>query len=125
MIFGIGIDIIEIGRFEQALKRWGERLCQKIFTDQEILFCQRKREPARHFALRFAAKEAFLKALGTGMFQGVIWKDIEILNDPSGRPYLKLGGRAEKICDDRGITNMFVSISHEHYYGVAQVVLEV
>ncbi len=125
MVYGIGIDIIKIDRFEKALERWGDRLCTRVFTPQEVAACLKKAHPGRHLALRFAAKEAFLKAIGIGMFQGVAWKEIEILNDSLGRPQISIMGKAEKICQEKGTKEIFVSISHEEEYGVAQVILEV
>jgi holo-[acyl-carrier protein] synthase len=125
MIYGIGVDIVKIERFERALERWGHRLRERVFTPQELSICQSKAYPGRHFALRFAAKEAFLKALGIGMFQGVAWNEIEIVNDPLGRPRMNLEGAAQRICQAKGIQGIFVSISHEQDYGVAEVVLEV
>jgi holo-[acyl-carrier protein] synthase len=125
MVYGIGIDIIEIKRFERALERWGRRLREWVFTPQELSICLAKAHPGRHLALRFAAKEALLKALGIGMFQGIAWKDIEIINDPLGRPHMKVKGAAERICQEKGIQEIFVSISHEQEYGVAHVLLEV
>lgn len=125
MVYGIGIDIIEIKRFERALERWGHRLHVRVFTPQESSVCLAKAHPGRHLALRFAAKEAFLKALGIGMFQGVAWNEIEISNDPLGRPHMKVKGAAKKICQEKGIQEIFVSISHEDEYGVAHVLLEV
>jgi holo-[acyl-carrier protein] synthase len=125
MVYGIGIDIIEIERFERALERWGDRLRGRVFTPQELSICHTKAHPGRHLALRFAAKEAMLKALGIGMFQGVAWNEIEIINDPLGRPHMKVGGAAERICREKGIKAIFVSISHEHAYGIAHVLLEV
>ena len=125
MIYGIGVDIVKIARFERALDRWGNRLRDRVFTPQELSICHNKAHPGRHLALRFAAKEAFLKALGIGMFQGVAWNEIEIINDPMGRPHMKVRGNAEKICQEEGIQEIFVSISHEHEYGVAQVLMEV
>jgi len=125
MIYGIGVDIIKIERFERALERWGNRLCERVFTPQEQSICQNKAYPGRHLALRFAAKEALLKALGIGMFQGVAWNEIEIVNDSLGRPCMNVEGAAKRICQEKGIQEIFVSISHEHDYGVAHVILEV
>jgi len=125
VINGIGIDIVKIERFTRALERWGDHLRARVFTPQELLICHAKAHPSRHLALRFAAKEAFLKALGMGMFQGVAWTEIEIVNDASGRPHINVRGNAEKICHQKGITEIFVSISHEAEYGVAHVLLEV
>ena len=124
MIYGIGIDIVKIERFKRALERWGDRLRTRVFTLEELSICNTKAQPSRHLALRFAAKEAFLKALGIGMFQGVTWTEIEILNDPLGRPHMNVRGGAEKICQEKGIREIFVSISHEVEYGVAHVLLE-
>jgi len=125
MVYGIGVDIVKIERFKKALERWGDRLCKRVFTPQELSICHKKAQPGRHLALRFAAKEAFLKALGIGMFQGVAWNEIEITNDPLGRPCLKTLGGAERLCREKGIKEIFVSISHEAEYGVAHVLLEV
>jgi holo-[acyl-carrier protein] synthase len=125
MVYGIGVDIIDIKRFERALERWGDRLRERVFTPQELSICLAKAHPGRHLALRFAAKEAMVKALGIGMFQGVAWNDIEIINDSLGRPHMKVSGVAERICQAKGIKEIFVSISHEHAYGVAHVLLEV
>ena len=125
VIGGIGIDIVKIERFTRALERWGNRLRARVFTPQELSICNAKAHPSRHLALRFAAKEAFLKALGMGMFQGIAWTEIEIVNDPSGRPLMNVRGEAERICRQKGITKIFVSISHEAEYGVAHVLLEV
>jgi holo-[acyl-carrier protein] synthase len=124
VIYGIGIDIINIERFERALGRWGDHLLERVFTPHEQATCHTKARPGKHLAVRFAAKEAFLKALGMGMFQGVAWTEIEIVNDPSGRPHMNVRGEAEKICLQKGITENFVSISHEAEYGVASVLLE-
>ena len=125
MVYGIGIDIIKIERFERSLERWGDRLRARLFTPRELSSCQNKAQPGKHLALRFAAKEAFLKALGIGMFQGIAWIEMEIINDLRGRPHMSLTGEAEKICQEKGIKEIFVSISHEAEYGVAHVLLEV
>jgi holo-[acyl-carrier protein] synthase len=125
MIYGIGVDIIKIERFRKALARWDSRLCNRVFTPRELAICQSKAQPSRHLALRFAAKEAFLKAMGKGMFQGIAWHDIEIINDSSGRPRMNVRGEAERLCREKGINEILVSISHEAEYGVAQVLLEV
>ena len=125
MIYGIGVDIIDIRRFEAVMQRWGERFRNRIFTEAEIGLCKLKRRPGPYYAVRFAGKEAFVKALGTGMTQGIAWRDIEILRENSGRPVLRVGGRAALLAADRGITRMAVSLSHEAAFGVAQVILEV
>jgi len=91
LISGIGIDIIEVARIEKQLGRVQERFLRRLFTDREIAFAGRKRFQALHFAARFAAKEACLKAMGTGLSAGIGWKDVEILNDEAGKPSVHLG----------------------------------
>nr|HID58998.1 holo-ACP synthase [Desulfobacterales bacterium] len=125
MIYGIGIDLVNIRRIEKALRRWGSRFQKRVFTPLEIRFC--KKNPARstaRFALCFAAKEAFSKALGTGIRKGVAWRQIEVLHEPSGRPYLQLNGHAKRLCEAYGIKNSFVTLSDDGRYAAAMVVLE-
>ena len=124
MVYGIGIDLVRVKRVEDALRRWGERFREKIFTAGEIDYCLRKRNPAPNFAARFAAKEAFVKALGIGIRRGVHWKDIEVQRGPLGKPVLKLGGRALEICQREKIEGIFLSLTHDHEYSSAMVVLE-
>ena len=125
MIYGIGIDIVSIPRIERMLDRWGSLFTQRVFTPSEIAFCEGKSNSGQHFALRWAAKEAMLKALGLDLRGGIKWIDIEVVNDPSGRPQIEVHNQAKGIFTDRKIKAAFVSISHEREYGVAQVVLEV
>ncbi|NIS59373.1 MAG: holo-[acyl-carrier-protein] synthase [Proteobacteria bacterium] len=125
MIYGIGIDIVSIRRIERMLERWGPFFTQRVYTPGEIAFCEGRSNPGQHFALRWAAKEAMLKALGLGLRGGIKWTDIEVVNDPSGRPSLKVHNQAKGFLTDRNIKSAFVSISHEKHYGIAQVVLEV
>ncbi len=125
MIYGIGIDIVSIPRIERMLEKWGRLFTERVFTPVEIAFCESKSRPGEHFALRWAVKEAMLKALGSGLRAGIKWTDIEVVNDPSGRPSLEVRNKAKGFLADRNIKAAFVSISHERDYGVAQVVLEV
>jgi holo-[acyl-carrier protein] synthase len=125
MIHGIGIDIVSIPRIERILERWGPFFTERVFTPAEIAFCESKSNPGQHFALRWAVKEALLKALGSGLMGGIKWTDIEVVNDPSGRPSLEIHNQAKGFLADRNIKAAFVSISHERDYGVAQVILEV
>jgi holo-[acyl-carrier protein] synthase len=125
MIHGIGIDIVSIPRIERMLERWGRLFTERVFTPTEIAFCESKSNPGQHFALRWAVKEAMLKALGSGLMRGIKWTDIEVVNDPSGRPLLEIHNQAKGFLADRNIKAAFVSISHERDYGVAQVILEV
>ena len=124
MIYGIGIDMVEIARIDQALNRWGDRFTARIFTEQEILYCNGMAKPAAKYALRFAAKEAFSKALGLGFRDGLGFRQIEILRNDKGMPYLRLFGASEEQCLIRGITRSFVSLSDDGLYAVAVVVLE-
>lgn len=124
MIFGIGIDIVDISRFEKFVRENNEPLFRRVFTPGEQSYCNAKRRAAQHYALRFAAKESFLKALGTGLSDGLSWRDMEVVNDPSGKPELKLCGRAVELFMQKGLTRVFLSLSHDGNYAVASVTLE-
>ena len=124
MILGVGIDIVKISRMDHVLERWKDRFMNRIFTSQEINFCIEKKFPSQHFAIRFAAKEAFLKALGLGMMAGIPWKDIEIVNDSTGKPEVKLHSKARETYQKNNVKNIFLSLSHDGEYGIAQVILE-
>jgi len=91
-VLGVGVDIIETERIERSLERFGERFLHRVFTDGEIAYCQSMKYPARHFAARFAAKEAVSKAFGTGIGKAMGWRDIDIHKKPSGEPFVVLGG---------------------------------
>ena len=123
MIFGIGTDIIEVGRVEQKLART-EGLKKKLFTETETAYCESKHRTALHYAARFAAKEAFLKAMGTGWSGGHKFDEIEIVNDPLGKPELFVHGKVREFCGARGVTRMSVSLSHVKEMAAAVVVLE-
>jgi holo-[acyl-carrier protein] synthase len=124
MIYGIGIDLVKGIRIKEALERWGERFQNKVFTPGEVRYCMQKKNPSPNFAARFAAKEAFVKALGIGIRRGVHWKDIEVQRGPLGRPVLKLNGRAVEICQKERIEGLFLSLTHDGDYSGAIVVLE-
>jgi holo-[acyl-carrier protein] synthase len=124
MIFGLGIDLVNIPRMESVLRRWGDRFVKRVFTEQEAQVCYQRAYPAAAFALRFAAKEAFSKAVGLGMRKGIRWRDIEILHLPGGKPTLKLKGRSSETCHEKGITHLHLSLSDEGEYGAAVVILE-
>ena len=125
MIYGIGIDMVEILRIEKALERWGDRFLKRVFTDAEIEYCHNTVRAASRFALRFAAKEAFSKALGLGFRNGLALKHIEVERGHNGRPHLSLHKRAKELCERHGIKNSFLSLSDNGLYAVAVVVLEV
>ncbi len=124
MIFGIGVDLVKIARIEKVMGKWGERFQRKVYTEEERRFCQGRSRPHRYWAMRFAAKEAFAKAIGLGMGHGIRWKDIEVTANPYGKPELILHGRAREICREAGIRKAFLTLSDEDGYAVAVVVLE-
>lgn len=124
MIFGTGIDIVEIARFERFLQQGNDALFHRLFTPAEIEYCAGKKQGAQHYALRFAAKESFLKALGTGLRDGLCWKDMEVVNDPLGKPELRLYRRAEELFRQAGLNACFLSLSHDAGCAIAMVVLE-
>jgi holo-[acyl-carrier protein] synthase len=124
MTVGTGIDIAETERIEQALERHGERFARRVFTVDEIAYCDRFKNKAERYAARFAAKEAAFKALGTGWAKGVHWLDVEVIHQPTGKPDLVLRGRAQEVANQLGVTRALVSISHANRYVIAQVILE-
>jgi holo-[acyl-carrier protein] synthase len=124
MIYGIGIDLVNISRMEQVIRRWGERFVARVFTPNEAEMCRRRKSPASAFALRFAAKEAFSKAVGLGMRKGIHWRGIEVFNHPSGKPHLRLHGMPSEICREKHITGIHLSLSDEGDYAAAMVILE-
>lgn len=124
MIVGTGIDIAETARIEQALERHGGRFARRVYTPDEIAYCEQFKNKAERYAARFAAKEAAFKALGTGWREGVRWRDVEIAHLPSGKPELRLAGRAAELARDLHVARMAVSLSHSNHYVVAQVLFE-
>jgi len=124
VIYGIGTDIVRISRIKKAIERWGDRFLNKVFTEYEIRFCNSRPRPVNAFALRFAAKEAFSKAIGLGMKQGIRWRDIEVFHYPSGKPAIRLYGKSREICEKEQIKGIHITLSDEGDYGIAFVVLE-
>ncbi len=125
MIYGIGVDLVKLARLSAAIRRYGERFLNRVFTPQEIAYCRGKRWSDSGFALRFAAKEAFSKALGVGLRQGGIrWREVEVVPDSRGKPELKVSGRAAQLCREAGVTGMHLSLSDEDGQGLAVVILE-
>ena len=124
MIYGVGIDIVEVLRVEKILQKWGDPFIAKVYSADETAYCKKKAFPAIHFAARFAAKESFLKSLGMGLGMGVGLKDIELINDLQGKPYLKTHNRAEAILREVGIMTIHVSVTHTREYANAVVILE-
>lgn len=111
-VVGIGTDIVECLRIAQMIERHGELFIRRVYTDSEIQYCQSRRQATQHFAGRWAAKEAVLKALGTGWRRGISWRDIEIRHDPMGKPVVTLRGGARDVVEQQGIGEMLISISH-------------
>jgi holo-[acyl-carrier protein] synthase len=124
MIIGIGADLAEVGRIREAIDRHGERFLQRVFTPLEIDYCRSHRSAAERFAARFAAKEAMMKALGTGWRRGVRWRDIEVMNEKSGKPGLNLTGRAQEIFQSLGGVRLHLSLTHTDEHALAQVIIE-
>ena len=124
MIRGIGVDIVKVDRIEQAVERWGDRFLKRIFTAAEIERCQQRARPAQCLALRFAAKEAFAKALGLGMRQGLRWRDIEVVHDHLGKPDLLLHNQAQRLLEAVEASRTWLSLSDERESALAVVVLE-
>jgi holo-[acyl-carrier protein] synthase len=124
MIVGIGVDIVGIERMRRALERQGERFIRRLFTAAEQEYCRAHRDAAPYYAARFAAKEALLKALGTGWTQGVTWLDVEVRRNEMGAPKLMLRGRAEEVCRSLGTGSIHISLSHSEESAVAFVILE-
>lgn len=124
MIRGIGVDIVKVDRIEQAVERWGYRFLKRIFTAAEIERCQQRARPAQCLALRFAAKEAFAKALGLGMRKGLRWRDIEVVHDHLGKPDLLLHNQAQRLLEAVEASRTWLSLSDERESALAVVVVE-
>ena len=114
MVLGLGIDIIEIARIKKSIDNYGDKFLDKVFTDEEIKYCNSKFNKFQHYAARFAAKEAVYKALASGWQEGLRWKDIEIQNDNSGMPSIKPSGKLKTFLSEN--TQLRISISHSDNY---------
>ncbi|MBT3209318.1 MAG: holo-ACP synthase [Bacteroidetes bacterium] len=123
MILGIGTDIIEVERFKKQIEKV-DGLLEKLFTENEIRYCQSKKFPEQHLAARFAAKESFFKAIGTGWRYGLQHNEIEITNDELGKPNIKITGKSKEICEKYNIKNINVSLSHLKEIVNAVVIIE-
>lgn len=124
MIVGTGIDIAEVPRVRQAIERFGERFLRRVYTDGEILYCDSKANRIERYAARFAAKEAAMKALGTGWNHGVRWRDVEVSRQHGSRPTIILHGQAAEIAKRLGAAHIALSLSHTAEQAIAQVILE-
>ena len=123
-MIGTGVDLIEVERIAQSIERYGDRFLRRIYTDDEIAYCSRRRSSAESFAARFAAKEAGAKALGTGISRGVTWSEFQVERQPGGRPVLALRGRAEALARELGVRTISLSISHTGSLAMATVMME-
>jgi holo-[acyl-carrier protein] synthase len=124
MIVGTGVDIAEVDRIEAAVKRFGSRFLQRVFTPAEVMYCTGKPNAAERLAARFAAKEAGMKAIGTGLRHGITWKDVEVLRLPGQRPILQFHGRAAEFAARLGCKRTHLSLSHTKEQAIAHVILE-
>jgi holo-[acyl-carrier protein] synthase len=124
MIVGTGIDIAEIDRIEAAITRHGAAFLARLYTPAEIAYCERHKHKYERYAARFAVKEAVMKALGTGWSRGVRWRDIEVVNQPSGKPTLRLAGVAGELADRLGVKHISISITHSGNLALSQVIFE-
>src|SRR5271169_2156213 len=124
MIVGTGVDLAEVPRVRHLVERYGRRFIERAFTPSEIAYVERKVNRFERYAARFAAKEAGMKAIGTGWKRGVRWRDFEVTNLPSGRPTLQFHGAAAKVAEQLGVRNTALSITHTAGEGVAIVILE-
>ena len=122
-IRGIGVDLAKIDRVRRIVARWQDRFIRRVFTEGEIAYCQRHHDPVPHFAARFAAKEAALKALGTGLSMGVSWRELEVRRERGQAPTMTLSGRSAAIAQSRGASRILVSLTHDGDYAFAQVML--
>jgi holo-[acyl-carrier protein] synthase len=124
MIVGTGVDIAEVPRVAAAIERFGERFLKRIFTENEIRYCDSKANRVERYAARFAAKEAALKAIGTGWKRGVAWREVEVTREPGGRPTMTFHGKAAEFAAKLGMKRAHVSLSHTAAHAIAQVILE-
>jgi holo-[acyl-carrier protein] synthase len=124
MIVGTGVDLAEVRRIKASIERFGARFIGRIYTPAEIAYVESKANKYERYAARFAAKEAGMKAIGTGWRHGVTWKDFEVTNLPSGKPTLQFHGVAAQIADRLGVRNVALSLTHTSEMGMAHVILE-
>jgi holo-[acyl-carrier protein] synthase len=124
MIVGTGVDLAEVPRIRASIERFGAKFIDRIYTASEIAYVERKANKYERYAARFAAKEAGMKAIGTGWRMGVTWHDFEVANLPSGRPTLRLHGVAARFAGKLGVRNISLSLTHTREFGMAHVILE-
>ncbi len=118
-----GVDVVEVDRFRALLERHGERVLERLFSPEERAYCEGFRDGAAHWAVRFAAKEAVLKGLGTGLAEGMRWRDVEVCRDADGKPLVRLSGRVEAVFREAGYEKILISLSHSRDVAIASVIL--
>jgi holo-[acyl-carrier protein] synthase len=123
-VLGVGIDLVENARIQHSLERFGERFLHRVFTEGEIAYCQSMKFPERHFAARFAAKEAVSKAFGTGIGKAMGWRDIDVQRKETGEPFVILSGKAKELAEQRNVSSVWISLSHTDHYAAATIVIE-
>ena len=119
---GIGIDITEVSRIESLVEQH-EQFLTRVYTEREISYCNKKKNKYQHFAARFAAKESVLKALGVGWSQEIKWTDIEVVNEPSGKPRINSYGEVKRLMEQKGVKEILISLSHTSHYAIASAQL--
>jgi holo-[acyl-carrier protein] synthase len=124
VIVGIGIDVAEVKRIRAVIESQGQRFLRRVFTLEEVAYCEKFKNKYERYAGRFAAKEAAMKALGTGWSRGVRWVDVEVVRTRGGRPILELKGEARKVADRLGVKNIALSMTHTVEQAIAQVIFE-
>ncbi len=122
-IKGVGVDLVQIPRMRRVVERWQDRFLRRVFTAEEIAYCQKRRDPVPHLAARFAAKEAALKALGIGLRLGVSWRELEVRRERGQAPFLVLSGKSRRIGEALGGRRLLLSLTHDGDYAFAQCVL--
>ncbi len=123
-IIGLGVDLVDCGRIEKSIERFGDRFLKRVFTDGEIAYSLSMKFPARHLAARFAAKEALSKAFGTGIGKSMAWRDMDVRKKESGEPFVILTGGAQEMANERGVNQVWISLSHTDQVGMATIILE-
>lgn len=122
-LIGIGIDVVEVDRVKSSLDEFGDQFRERIFTEQELEYCDRQKRPELHLAARFAAKEAVAKAFGTGIGKEIGWLDMEVVRRESGEPEIKLHGRAAEHAEKRKVGQVLISLTHAKHYAAANAVV--
>ena len=124
MIIGTGLDIIEIERIKNSIRKYSPKFEQRVFSSGEINYCQSQGDPGKHFAARFAVKEAVSKCLGTGISGALGFKDMEVTHEESGKPVLKMTGKGKELFKKLKLKTIHISISHDHTYAIAHAIAE-